>query len=98
PPTSAPSLPDALPICKCPPSGFVQRLEGAVARGWFVDPSGEPRRNQRDHDRHEVDRALVADDVRVVAVVDEARAGLNDVGRAGGDRKSTRLNSSHGSI
>src|SRR5207245_100428 len=69
---------------ECPPSAFVRGLEGAVAGARLVDPPGEPRRNNGDDDRHEVDAALVPDDVGVVAVVDEARSSWNDVWRAGG--------------
>jgi len=35
------------------------------------DPPREPRRNERDHNRHEVDAALVPNDVDVAATVDE---------------------------
>lgn len=44
----------------------------AVSGARLVDPPGEPRRNQRHHHRHQVDAALVAHDVDVVALVDEA--------------------------
>src|SRR5207245_862326 len=65
-------------------TAFVRGLEGAVAGARLVNPPGEPRRNKGDHDRHEVDAALVPDDVGVVAVVDEARSSWNDAWRAGG--------------
>ena len=51
---------------------FVPSLEVAVAWVLFVDSSRCARRNERSHDRHEVDIALVSYDVHVVAVVDEA--------------------------
>jgi hypothetical protein len=44
----------------------------AVPGAWLVDPPLEPRRNQRDHDRYQVDAALVADHVHILALVDEA--------------------------
>jgi len=44
----------------------------AVPRAWLVDPPLEPRWNQRDHDRYQVDAALVADHVHILALVDEA--------------------------
>src|SRR5207344_1941966 len=60
------------------------RKGGTVSGSQLVDPPLEPRRNKGDHDGHEVDAALVPDDVRVVAVVHEARSGRNDLRGAGG--------------
>jgi hypothetical protein len=45
---------------------------GAVGGRRFIDPPLEPGGNEGDDDRDEVDVAFVSDDVRVVAVVDEA--------------------------
>src|SRR5438094_267943 len=67
-----------------PPSPH--RLVGADARVRvrLVDPSRRAGRNERDHDRYEVDGALVSYDVDVVARIHEARSGWDHMGRAGG--------------
>src|SRR6478672_4302250 len=56
----------------------------AVGRRVLVDPPLEPGGDERDDDGHEVDIALVTDDVCVVSVVDEGRSGGDDVRRARG--------------
>src|SRR5712691_13331702 len=80
------------------PVQFVRRLVGADAGVWvwLVDPSNRARRNDRDHDRYEVDIALVSYDVEVAAGIHESRSGRDHVGRARGvvakiERRGTGL-------
>jgi MerR family regulatory protein len=53
------------------PSALRPALEGAIPRARLVDPPAEPRRDQRQHDGHQIDAALVADDVHVVTLIDK---------------------------
>src|SRR5215210_1386637 len=69
----------------CRPSSVsVQRLERAVARIWFVNPPWRSRRNELDHDIHQVLALLVPEGVHPPGWFEEARAGRNLVRRAGG--------------
>src|SRR3954454_5130282 len=65
---------DASPEGGGPPSRVRSAVGqgGAVGRPRFVDPAREPGRDEGDDDGDEIDASLVADDVRVLAVVDEA--------------------------
>ena len=44
----------------------------AVSQARRVDPPLEPGRNQRHHDRHQVDAALIAHHVHILALIDKA--------------------------
>jgi glyoxylase-like metal-dependent hydrolase (beta-lactamase superfamily II) len=70
--TSRRSCPGNRTRVELPAGGCASGSEGAVPGVRLVDPPLEPRRNQRDHHRHQVDAALVAHDVHVVAVVNKA--------------------------
>jgi hypothetical protein len=57
-------------IVRPPALRSTNRKVGAVRRRRLVDPPLEPRRHERDHDRHEVDGALVPDHMDSLALRD----------------------------
>jgi hypothetical protein len=57
-----------------PAAALVPRsaVRQAVSGARLVDPPHRIRRNQRDHHRHQIDAALVAHDVHVVALINKS--------------------------
>ncbi len=65
-------------------SSLLQRLEGAIARVGYVNSSWLACRNNLEHDRLQLDAALVPHYVHAAAIFNEPFPGLDDMRRAGG--------------